>query len=93
MNTNSVADIVGQWIDPDYVTNLTERCRDAWNVPIRELSNEMLATFLRQEFATDWILEEAIRRLNAGFEDDSEMYDGELAEKVQEARERRSKHS
>jgi hypothetical protein len=51
----------------------------------------MLATFLRQDIATDWILEEAQRRLNAGFDDDSEMYEGELAEKVQEARERRTR--
>ena len=91
MNSKSVADIMGPWVDTDCVTNLMERCRDAWNVPIRELSNELLATFLRQEIATDSILEEAIRRLDAGFDDESEMYEGELAEKVQKMRERLSR--
>jgi CDI immunity proteins len=93
MNTRSVADIVGPWVDPEYVTNLVARCRDAWNIPIRDLSNEMLATFLRQEIATDWILEEATKRLNAGVDDDSEMYEGELAENVQEACERRRRRA
>lgn len=91
MNTKSVADIVGPWVDPDFVTNLIERCRDAWNVPIGDLSNEMLATFLRQDIATDLIIEGAARRLEAGFDDDSEMYEGELVENVQEARERRTR--
>jgi hypothetical protein len=47
----------------------------------------MLATFLRQRIATDAILEEATKRLTAGIEDDSEMYEGELALAVKEARE------
>jgi CDI immunity proteins len=89
MNTRSVADIVGPWAESDWQSGLTERCQESWNVPIRELSNATLATFLRQDIATDWILEEAISRLNSGFDDDSEKYEGELAEKVQEARERR----
>ena len=91
MNTKRVADIDGPWVEPDWDSGLIDRLRRSWNIPICELSNEMLATFLRQDIATDWILEEAIKRLNAGFDDDSEMYEGELAEKVQQTRERRAK--
>ena len=90
-NTNCVADIVGPWVDSDWDSGLVERCLESWNVPICELSNEMLATFLRQEIATDWILEETIKRLDVGFDDESEMYEGELAEKAQEARERQTR--
>jgi len=91
MNKKSVADTLGPWVDPDWDSGLVQRCRESWNVPIRELINEMLATFLRQDIATDLILEESILRLDAGYDDDSEMFDGELAEKVLEAQERRRK--
>lgn len=78
-NSKCIADIEGPWVDTEFVTNLIKRCRDAWNIPINDLSNEMLCTFLRQDIATDAILAEATRRLNSKIDDDSEMYDGELA--------------
>jgi hypothetical protein len=86
-----VAEIVGPWIDPDFDSGLVERCRESWSIPIDKLSNEMLATFLRQQVATDAILEESLKRLAAGFDDHSELYSGELAAAVQEASERRIK--
>ena len=92
MNTRSVADIEGPWVDPDWKSGLIERCRKSWNIPIGELSNEMLATFLRQEIATVLILEEASRRLDAGIDEDSELYEGELAAAVHKANERHAKH-
>jgi hypothetical protein len=89
MNTQkSVGDIVGPWIDPDFNSGLIERCRRSWNTPISDLSNEMLATFLRQRIATEVIAREAQRRLDAGYDDDSELYEGELAVAVQEASKR-----
>lgn len=91
MNLPSVADIVGPWIDPDWDSGLIERCRQSWSTPISELSNEMLATFLRQQIAVDVILEEATKRLTASFDDDSELSEGELAAAVAEARERRAR--
>jgi hypothetical protein len=84
MKTQSVADIVGQWVDPDWDSGLIERLRRSWSTPINELSNEMLATFLRQRIATGIIMQEAIRRLETGFDDASEIYEGELAAAVSE---------
>jgi hypothetical protein len=86
MKLQSVADIVGPWVDPEWNSGLIQRCRKSWATPIRELSNEMLATFLRQDIATEIILEEASQRLLAGFEDESEIYEGELAAAVEKAR-------
>jgi hypothetical protein len=86
----SVADILGPWIDPDSDSGLIDRCRKSWCIPIDKLSNEMLATFLRQEIATDAILQEANKRLTAGFDDDSELYAGELTAAVEAATKRRT---
>lgn len=82
MKSQSVAEILGPWVDSDWDSGLVERIRQAWNIPINELSNEMLATFLRQKIAEGTILQEARKRLAAGFDDDSELYEGELAETV-----------
>ena len=83
MKSKSIADIAGPWVDSGMNTGLIARCREAWRIPIPELSNEMLATFLRQNVATDVVLQEANKRLAAGFDDDSETYEGELAATVQ----------
>lgn len=82
MNSRSVADIIGPWVDADWPSGLVSRIKNAWNKPIADLSNEMLATFLRQQIATDIILDEAKRRLTDGFTDGSELYEGELAKAV-----------
>lgn len=78
----SVADILGPWSDPDFSSGLIERCKKAWTKPIEELTNEELATFLRQEIAIDHILPEAKRRIKMKIDDDSEMFEGELSELV-----------
>ena len=85
MKSQSVADIVGPWVDPNFESGLIERIRKSWNVPIDKLSNEMLATFLRQQIATDFIVQETRKRLELGFDDDSEIYEGELALALREA--------
>ena len=85
MTSRNVADVVGPWIDPDFVSGLIERLRRSWNVPISELSDEMLASFLRQEIATAFILPEARNRLEAVISDNSELYDGELRAAYQAA--------
>ena len=91
MNRRSVADIEGPWVDPDWDSGLINRCRRSWSTPIDELSNEMLGTFLRQDIATNAILEEAQKRLDLGFNDDTEWFEGQLAEAVRETRERLNK--
>jgi hypothetical protein len=85
MNGQSVADIVEPWVEPDWDSGLIDRCRRSWTTPINRLSNAMLATILRQRIATDAILEEAKSRLAAGFDDDTELYEGELAAAVRQA--------
>lgn len=91
METRSVADIEGPWEEPDWDSGLIDRCRRAWNIPISELTNAMLATFLRQQFATDAIALEARRRLDAGFDDGTEPREGELLEWYCETMERLAK--
>ena len=51
-------------------------------MPVSELSNYVLATFIRQRIALPLVLPEARRRLDARFMDDTELYDEELADAV-----------
>ena len=84
LNTNlSIADIVGPWIEPEWDSGLIERCRFAWSKPLRDLTNEELATLLRQRIATEHLVPIATKRIEDGYDDDTEMYEGELAEAIQ----------
>ena len=76
----TVEDVLGPWQDtagPD--TGLVQRCRKYWSVPVNDLPNQALATYLRQDIAVSLIAPEARRRVDANFHDDSELYDEELA--------------
>jgi hypothetical protein len=75
----SVADLVGPWVDPNSESGLVDRCRKAWSKPLRDLSNEELATFLRQRIAVEHILPIAKKRVEENVDDDTEMYTGEKA--------------
>jgi hypothetical protein len=82
----SAADVLGPWVEtegPD--TGLVQRCRRNWTVPAKELSNGMLATFIRQDIAPTIMIPEARKRIAAGFHDDSELFDDELAQVVSRA--------
>jgi len=81
----SARDVEGEWIDPQFESGLVQHCREAWHVPFDELSDAMLATFLRQEIATEHVISEAQRRLERGSCDGSELYDGELRASLAEA--------
>ncbi len=85
MDKISIADILGPWINPDWDSGLIDRLREAWNKPIRDLSNEDLATLLRQRFAVEQILPIARQRLADGIDDDMEIFDGELQEAIEDA--------
>ena len=85
-DTISIADILGQWVEPDWNSGLIERCRNAWNKPLRELTNEELATLLRQRFAVEQLLPIASKRLLDGYHDDTEIDDGELERAIEYAR-------
>lgn len=83
MESKCVADIEGSWVEQPFQSGLIERCKRNWNIPVIELTNEVLATYLRQKIALQLIIPEARRRIDAGFDDDSELFDGELAEALQ----------
>jgi len=72
----SVADVEGPWVDPGFASGLIERCRRGWDVPVGELSNEVLATYLRQGIGLAVVVAEARRRVGEGVEDGAEMYEG-----------------
>ena len=81
----SIADLLGPWLESDWKSGLVERCRNAWNKPLRDLSREELATLLRQHIAVEHLLPIAKQRLPSGVDDDSEMYDGELEPAIEYA--------
>ena len=85
MTLRSVADVLGPWVDPGFESGLISRCRANWAVPVSEVSNCVLATFIRQRIALRLVLPEAKRRIAAGFVDDTELYDEELSVAVSEA--------
>jgi hypothetical protein len=85
MTARCVADVEGPWVEPDFDSSLIERCRSNWSVPMSEISNYTLATFIRQRRALSLVVPEARRRLADGFVDETELYDEELAGAVAEA--------
>ena len=80
-----VADIAGPWSEPNFESSLIERLRRNWSVPVAELSNYALATFIRQRIALQLVVPEAKRRLEVSFTDGTELYDEELQVAVSEA--------
>ena len=85
-DTISIADLLGPWVDPDWDSGLIERCRNAWSKPLRDLTNQELATLLRQRFAVEQLLPIASQRVLDGFDDDTEIYDRELQSAIEYAR-------
>jgi hypothetical protein len=80
MKSLSVSDVLGPWKDPDFNSGLIERCKNNWCVPVSDLTNQVLATYLRQDIAVEIMIPEARKRVEVGIDDDSELYDGELSE-------------
>jgi hypothetical protein len=81
----TVADVEGPWVDPGFDSGLVERCKRGWNTPVAELTNDVLATYLRQKIALSLVVPEARRRVAAGIVDDTELYDDELANALRAA--------
>ncbi|MCS4309662.1 hypothetical protein M2404_004039 [Rheinheimera pacifica] len=86
METRSIADIEGPWVEQSFSSGLILRCKENWHVPVSELSNYALATFVRQRFGLIICIPEANRRIAIGYTDDTEMYDEELEHAVKECR-------
>jgi hypothetical protein len=74
----TVADVEGPWVDPNFDSSLTDRCKRGWTTPVAKLTNELLATYLRQKIALRLVVPEARKRLADNFVDDTELYDEEL---------------
>lgn len=85
MKSPSVADVEGPWADTGVDTDLTDRCKQAWNVPVNELTNGMLATLLRQRTGLPVVVPEVQKRIDCNFTDDTELYDDELFEALRSA--------
>ena len=80
----SLAEIEGPWKEPNFESGLIERLHAAWSKPVESLTNHELATCLRQRIAVDHLLLLAKRRIEDGFDDDTEIYDAELARTIKE---------
>lgn len=85
MNSQCVADIEGAWIEPEFDSSLIQRCRENWNSPVTEVTNNVLATFIRQKLALSLVIPEAKRRISEKYTDDTELFDGELVKIVSES--------
>ena len=81
----SIADVLGPWRDPDFDSGLIERCRQAWTKPAKNLTNQELATLLRQKIAVEHLLPFARQRVVDGIDDDTEWYEGQLAAAIEYA--------
>jgi hypothetical protein len=81
----SIADLLGSWVQPDWDSGLVERMRIAWSKPLLKLSREELATFLRQRIAVEHLLPIARQRLLHDADDDTEMTEGELERAIEHA--------
>ena len=84
-NGMSVSSIIGPW-EGDAATGLMRRCRDSWQVPLCELSDLMVATYISQQIAEVKMCEEAEFRLKNKERDDTEYFDGQLQESLVDAR-------
>lgn len=82
---NSLSGIIGSWVNPDFESGLIARCRDAWQKPIDSLTNEEIATLLRQKIAVEHLLPIAKKRVKDRTDDDTEMFVGELAAAISHA--------
>ena len=80
----SIADLLGPWADSAFESGLIERCRRAWNKPLRESTNGELAMFLSQKIAVNHLLLVAKTRLENCEDGETEMYDGQLKKIVEE---------
>ena len=87
----SLAEILGPWQQPDFESGLTERMRLAWTKPMGELTNQELATCLRQSIAIEHLLPIAKQRVRQEVDDGSEILDEELARAIGDSEDRKKR--
>jgi hypothetical protein len=81
----SLAEIVGPWRESASESGLVARTQRAWSKPIGSLTNQELATCLRQAIAVQHLLPMAKKRVAERFEDESDIDDGELSSAIEHA--------
>ncbi|HVU16113.1 MAG TPA: contact-dependent growth inhibition system immunity protein [Candidatus Didemnitutus sp.] len=88
--SQTLAQILGPWQQPEVDTSLITRCRNAWNKPIDQFTDLELVTCLQQDLAIGYVLPIAKNRLQNSAPDNSEMFEGQLAEAVADAEKRKT---
>lgn len=86
-------DIHGPWVDSGFDSSLIERCRKSWKIPIHQLSDEVIATFIRNNIALKYALEEGKRRVSNNLYDDSLSYEDELIDYIKSAQQAKAMES
>jgi hypothetical protein len=86
MEQRSLAEVIGPWKESQFESGLIARVRACWTKPACELTNEELATCLRQKLAVDVLLPVAEKRIEDGYDDDTELYEGELLAAINDER-------
>jgi hypothetical protein len=84
MKNRSLEELDGVWAEPDVQTGLILRCHAARKKPISNLTDLELATLLNQGIGVVHILPEAKNRITSAQPDDTEMFDGQLAEAIKQ---------
>lgn len=74
----SLADIYGEWKEIDFERTLVLKSKETWYKPFSELTNAEIAMLLRQKFGVEYVLPIARQRINEGYEDGSERFEGEI---------------
>jgi hypothetical protein len=81
-NNLSLDELEGKLGPVEYNSGLVIRCHLAHSKPLACLSNEELATLIRQKIGLRYLVPLAKDRLQSKFEDSSELYEGELFDAV-----------
>lgn len=76
------SNLLGPWCGDDH-TGLMQRCREAWDTPLANLNDFMVATLLNQNIAVMHLLVEAKRRMKEQERDGTEYFDGQLLEAME----------
>lgn len=89
----TLAQLLGPWQQPNFESGLIARCRNAWDKPLDSFSNLELVICLQQDLAVDHVIPVAKKRLQDAVDDDSEMFEGQLAEAVTDAEKKKANQS
>ena len=81
MQSKTLVEVIGPWVDPNFDSGLIKTCREAWHKPFASLSRREVAVLLRQKIAAPHLLPVATALLESE-DDDTEIYEGELSRAI-----------